>query len=647
MEDKKSLRLADPKQEPHIVIHPDRSVTVPEELKNLAVQYDHNIETVIFDCPRYWDGNDMSKMGIRINYEREDGYGDCYVCTDVTADEEDPKLMHFSWVISRNVSDMPGILRFAVCAIRNDSSAVGNEAQHWSSRICEEARVLPGLDYTEHVLETQPDVILAAWTATKEAQAAAEDARMAAKEAREAAQAVDAAVPKIGANGNWYIGEEDTGKPSRGATGPQGVAGAQGPAGPKGEQGAAGSQGKQGIQGPKGDPGEAGPQGKQGIQGPKGDPGAQGATGPQGPKGETGAAGPAGKNGADGVSPTVTTQAISGGTRVTITDKAGQKSFDVLNGKDGGAAATPEIGSNGNWVIAGKDTGKPSRGAQGPQGPQGAAGATGPKGATGPAGPKGETGAQGPAGANGIPGTGIIMVIGAEWITNNEIVTISGGKWSKTPNVGDVVALYNTSSVKAPMPMEYENGDIFVVKMVNNATSIVATTQVPIANINGKNGATGPQGPKGATGAQGPAGPKGDPGAAGPQGKQGIQGPQGPQGPAGKDATVEVLTKNYQESHCTAWKFSDGRLIQFGYTTVTVDNEYILSEQAWLAVPFVGLYTTMASRGTYGNTSDALDLIPVSNREEADWFTVGIQRKAGGMTTPREVQWLAIGRWKE
>ena len=37
MKDKKSLRLADPKQEPHIVIHPDRSVTVPEELKNLAV----------------------------------------------------------------------------------------------------------------------------------------------------------------------------------------------------------------------------------------------------------------------------------------------------------------------------------------------------------------------------------------------------------------------------------------------------------------------------------------------------------------------------------------------------------------------------------------------------------------------------------
>lgn len=34
--------------------------------------------------------------------------------------------------------------------------------------------------------------------------------------------------PTIGANGNWYIGGTDTGKPSRGATGPQGPAGGTG-----------------------------------------------------------------------------------------------------------------------------------------------------------------------------------------------------------------------------------------------------------------------------------------------------------------------------------------------------------------------------------------------------------------------------------
>lgn len=46
--------------DPHIVIGPDKIVTVPEALKKIAVQHDHNIETVTFDCPRYWDGIDFA-----------------------------------------------------------------------------------------------------------------------------------------------------------------------------------------------------------------------------------------------------------------------------------------------------------------------------------------------------------------------------------------------------------------------------------------------------------------------------------------------------------------------------------------------------------------------------------------------------------
>jgi hypothetical protein len=41
------------------------------------------------------------------------------------------------------------------------------------------------------------------------------------------------------------------------------------------------------------------------------------------------------KDGVDGFSPTITTTAIENGTRVSITDINGTKSFDVLNGKDG------------------------------------------------------------------------------------------------------------------------------------------------------------------------------------------------------------------------------------------------------------------------------------------------------------------------
>lgn len=45
----------------------------------------------------------------------------------------------------------------------------------------------------------------------------------------------DGITPTIGENGNWYLGDEDTGKPSRGATGEKGDKGATGPQGPAGD----------------------------------------------------------------------------------------------------------------------------------------------------------------------------------------------------------------------------------------------------------------------------------------------------------------------------------------------------------------------------------------------------------------------------
>ena len=38
----------------------------------------------------------------------------------------------------------------------------------------------------------------------------------------------DGITPTIGENGNWYLGDTDTGKPSRGATGPKGTPGKNG-----------------------------------------------------------------------------------------------------------------------------------------------------------------------------------------------------------------------------------------------------------------------------------------------------------------------------------------------------------------------------------------------------------------------------------
>ena len=44
--------------EEYIVIDKDRNITVPKSLQRVAVQFDHNAETLTFNCPRYWDNND-------------------------------------------------------------------------------------------------------------------------------------------------------------------------------------------------------------------------------------------------------------------------------------------------------------------------------------------------------------------------------------------------------------------------------------------------------------------------------------------------------------------------------------------------------------------------------------------------------------
>ena len=115
----------------------------------------------------------------------------------------------------------------------------------------------------------------------------------------------DGITPAIGANGNWYLGSTDTGKPSRGEKGDKGdpgETGAPGTPGAKGDPGADGAPGKDGTDGAngitptigengdwylgstdtgkpsRGEKGDKGDPGEAGAPGAKGDPGADGKT---------------------------------------------------------------------------------------------------------------------------------------------------------------------------------------------------------------------------------------------------------------------------------------------------------------------------------------------------------------------------------
>ena len=151
-----SVALVDPTTEPHIVIGDDRYITVPAELQRIAVQYDNDIETVTFDCPRYWDGHDMSKMAVYINYKTPGNTKESYPARNVRVDDTDDNIMHFDWTVSINATRYKGNLAFLVCIKSVDED--GNEVNHWNSELNRDMYISEGLECTESFQQSYPDL---------------------------------------------------------------------------------------------------------------------------------------------------------------------------------------------------------------------------------------------------------------------------------------------------------------------------------------------------------------------------------------------------------------------------------------------------------------------------------------------------------
>lgn len=152
-----SAYTADPASEPHIVVNSDKTIAVPAVLQQINVQHEHNVETVTFDCPRFWDGHDLSKMTIYIGYTLSNGYDDLYPADNVVVDEEDESIMHFSWTISRNVTQVAGAVTIQVCIKETDEA--GNEIRHWNSKKNSQMTIAAGKECTEKIVDEHPDII--------------------------------------------------------------------------------------------------------------------------------------------------------------------------------------------------------------------------------------------------------------------------------------------------------------------------------------------------------------------------------------------------------------------------------------------------------------------------------------------------------
>ena len=190
----------------------------------------------------------------------------------------------------------------------------------------------------------------------------------------------DGITPHIGANGNWFLGSQDTGVSAAGQKGEPGEAGAPGTPGQPGITPHIDSATKHWMTGDT----------DTGIS-------AEGTPGPHG------------ANGADGVSPTVSVVSNTGTEyRLTITDKNGSITTPNLKGQNGAGSGSVSV------TVGETTTGAPGSNATVTNSgtasapvlnftiPRGDKGETGPKGEPGIQGPKGD---PGPAGANGRDGT--------------------------------------------------------------------------------------------------------------------------------------------------------------------------------------------------------------------------------------------------
>ena len=180
---------------------------------------------------------------------------------------------------------------------------------------------------------------------------------VAGKDGKDGANGTNGATPRIGDNGNWWVGNTDLGVKAQGTQGQKGQDGATTRIGDNGNWWVGNTD--LGVK-------------AQGAQGQKGQDGRNGQDGRDGQNGRDGAIPSIGDNGNWWVGDQDTGKPARG--------EQGERGIPGANGRDGNNGFTPYIGNNGNWWVDNRDTGRPARGEQGERG---VAGQNGQNGADG------------------------------------------------------------------------------------------------------------------------------------------------------------------------------------------------------------------------------------------------------------------------
>lgn len=130
----------------YFIIDPiSRRIENTARKKLVIMQYDHDSERFTFELPRYIEGHDMLQCtSVTVNCDNiEEGTGvtksDAPDMTDLQINPENPDTVISSWLISRNLTQLAGILSFSIeykCV-----DADGNVVYEWSTDIFDDVEV--------------------------------------------------------------------------------------------------------------------------------------------------------------------------------------------------------------------------------------------------------------------------------------------------------------------------------------------------------------------------------------------------------------------------------------------------------------------------------------------------------------------------
>lgn len=143
-----------------------REVSNSTETKNTLFQYDHNSEQFTFELPKIIDGHDMTQCNsvqihyINIDVKTKENRSGIYEVNDIKVSTDNPEVITFSWLVSRNATQLVGSLNFIV-----RFACVSEEGQMeyvWSTAIHSNVYIASSISNTEVVVEEYAD-ILASW----------------------------------------------------------------------------------------------------------------------------------------------------------------------------------------------------------------------------------------------------------------------------------------------------------------------------------------------------------------------------------------------------------------------------------------------------------------------------------------------------